>query len=294
MGSMIGGDGYFHGFTTDAQARAASIGAGPSLSLAAASLQVPAFASGMSVELVAICAVTVFSAYFIFGLTGFGSSLLSVPVLSQFVPLAFLLPVCLTLDFAASLQTGWRSTGQPDRQELVWTLPPTLVGTVAGVLLLVYLSERLLLGALGVFTLGYGLYLLSRLRAGGAALAPVSRWWALPAGGAGGLMGSTFGVPGPPYVIYLTRRISDTQVFQATLARVFVAHFFTRIVVFAVAGLYAQPGVWQAIAVLLPLSMAGVWVGMHVQLRLSQPVFFRVIACLLLVIGGALCVRVFA
>jgi len=245
---------------------------------------------GFEVWLVSV--VTVLAAYFIFGLTGFGSSLLSVPVLSHFVPLTFLLPVCLSLDFIASLQTGLTATGKADGRELAWTLPPTLIGTVAGVLLLVYLSQQLLLGALGVFTLGYGLYMLTRIGKP-ERIVPIAQWWALPAGGLGGLMGATFGVPGPPYVIYLTRRLTDRAVFQATLARVFAAHFLTRIIVFAIAGLYAQPGVWTAIGVLLPASVAGVWLGSRVQLRLSQAVFFRVIALLLLVIGGALCLRAF-
>jgi len=245
---------------------------------------------GWSFEFWLVSVVTVLAAYFIFGLAGFGSSLLSVPVLSQFVPLTFLLPVCLSLDFIASLQTGLASTGKAESRELAWTLPPTLIGTVAGVLLLVYLSPHLLLGALGVFTLGYGLYMRARIGKPERAV-PIAQWWALPAGGLGGLMGATFGVPGPPYVIYLTRRLTHKAVFQATLARVFAAHFLTRIIVFAIAGLYAQPGVLTAFGVLLPASVAGVWLGTRVQLRLSQGVFFRVIAMVLLVIGGALCLR---
>ncbi len=245
-------------------------------------------------ELIALGVLTVFAAYFTFGLAGFGSSLLCVPVLSQFLPLTFLLPVCLALDFAASLQTGWRATGAADLRELRWTLPPTLIGTIAGALLLVHLPQQWLLGALGLFTLGYAVYLLGRLRAGQPTLAPASQWWALPAGAAGGLMGSALGVPGPMYVIYLTRRIADKACFQATLARVLVAHFFIRIVVFALAGLYAQPQLWPAIALLLPVSVAGVWLGMHVQLRLPHRLFFQLIALLLLVVGVALCARVFA
>ena len=46
------------------------------------------------------------SAYFIRGITGFGSALISVPLLALSQPLTFAVPLVLALDFTASLVLG--------------------------------------------------------------------------------------------------------------------------------------------------------------------------------------------
>ena len=46
------------------------------------------------------------SAFFIRGITGFGSALISVPLLALSQPLQFAVPLVLALDFTASLVLG--------------------------------------------------------------------------------------------------------------------------------------------------------------------------------------------
>jgi len=241
-------------------------------------------------ELLALALVIVFAAYFVFGATGFGSSLLAVPLLSQLAPLAFVLPLVLALDLVASAQIRAVAPAPPDRGELLRTLLPMAAGTAAGVLLLGAMPEAILLALLGAITLGWGLRMLRP--AGVHAPAPIGRGWAWPAGGAAGLMGAAFGVPGPPYVMYLSRRIFDKSTFHATIASALGLHFLLRTGVFAAAGLYAQPGIVHAIAWLLPASVLGAWTGMRVQREVPATRFFRWVALLLAGIGAALLVRV--
>lgn len=242
-----------------------------------------------SPELLAAALAIVFAAYFVFGFTGFGSSLLAVPLLSQLAPLAFVLPLVLALDLVASAQIRVGAAGCPDRGELLRTFLPMAVGTAAGVLLLVWLPESLLLALLGALTLVWGLRMLHPAAA--LPRAPIARAWALPAGGAAGLMGSAFGVPGPPYVMYLSRRVSDKATFHATIASALGLHFLLRAGVFAAAGLYAQPGVVQAIVWLLPAALVGAWAGLRLQRDVPATRFFRLVALLLAAIGAALLAR---
>ena len=58
----------------------------------------------MADMLLVICVVT--SAYFIRGITGFGSGLISVPLLALSFPLTFAIPLILALDFTASIALG--------------------------------------------------------------------------------------------------------------------------------------------------------------------------------------------
>lgn len=244
----------------------------------------------VSPELVAAALAIVFASYLVFGLTGFGSSLLAVPLLSQLAPLAFVLPLVLALDLVASAQIHVGAAARPDRGELLRTFAPMAAGTAAGVLLLGALPEAVLLALLGVLTLAWGVRMLRPAPA--EPPPPIGRGWALPAGGAAGLMGAAFGVPGPPYVMYLSRRVRDKSTFHATIASALGLHFLLRAVVFAIAGLYAQPGVVQAIAWLLPASVLGAWAGLRLQRGVPASRFFRLVALLLAGIGAALLVRV--
>lgn len=241
-------------------------------------------------ELVAAALAIVFAAYFVFGFTGFGSSLLAVPLLSQLAPLAFVLPLVLALDLVASAQIRAGAAGRPDVGELLRTFAPMALGTAAGVLLLGYLPETMLLGLLGVLTLAWGLRMLRPVAA--LPRPPLARGWALPAGATAGLMGAAFGVPGPPYVMYLSRRLSDKTTFHATIASALGLHFLLRAGVFAAAGLYSQPGVVEAVASLLPASALGAWAGLRMQNRVPAARFFRTVALLLAAIGAALLARV--
>src|SRR3954468_23025703 len=89
-----------------------------------------------------IAATVVAGAYVIFGISAFGAALFTVPILSHFFPLDFVLPMCVLLDVAASLALGVRFSGEADKSELKWMVPACLIGAVLGVTLLVNLPQR--------------------------------------------------------------------------------------------------------------------------------------------------------
>ena len=51
----------------------------------------------------AIAAAVMAGSYVIFGITAFGAALFTVPVLSHFFPLDFVLPMCALIDATAAL-----------------------------------------------------------------------------------------------------------------------------------------------------------------------------------------------
>jgi len=85
-----------------------------------------------------LAAAVVFFAYFLRGVTGFGSALVAVPLLVQMLPLTTVVPFIATLDVVAALVlTG---SGLRGRQvcwsEVWWLLPGSLLGIVVGLQLL--------------------------------------------------------------------------------------------------------------------------------------------------------------
>ena len=97
---------------------------------------------------VVIAALVVGVAYIIFGISAFGAALVTVPVLSHFFPLDFVLPVCVLLDVSAALAIGTRFSREADYRELKWLAPAALIGAVLGVTLLVNLPRQGTLAAL--------------------------------------------------------------------------------------------------------------------------------------------------
>mgnify|MGYP001619021539 FL=1 len=57
----------------------------------------------MNWETLAASVAILLLAYFIRGISGFGSGLIAVPLLAHFLPLQFVVPLVLVLDFSASL-----------------------------------------------------------------------------------------------------------------------------------------------------------------------------------------------
>lgn len=242
----------------------------------------------VSLESLAIAAAIVTCGYFVFGLSGFGSALVTVPVLSHMWPMQFVLPVLAMLDVVAAVSLGVRHHREAERGELVRLIPLAFIGAVIGATLLVNLPRHAALASLGCFVVLYGVY---ALRERGSS-ATVSRNWAYVAGITGGASGAVFGIGGPAYVIYLSRRLGDKGVLRATLATLVVFSVGSRLLIFAVVGLV----IWDVLKValvLLPFVFVGLWGGGHAHLRISRAQFARFISLVLIAMGTSLLVRAF-
>ncbi len=166
----------------------------------------------MADMIMVVCIVT--SAYFIRGITGFGSGLISIPLLALSFPLTFAIPLLLALDFTAAMAIGGLNRKQTEWGEIKVLLPAGIVGGVIGVLALLNLPSTPILIALGAFTMFFGFRNVFGLQPVGQ----IHKGWALPAGLAGGATGALFGVGSPPYVMYLSRRLSDKGQMRATFS----------------------------------------------------------------------------
>ena len=237
-------------------------------------------------DLFAILAVTVVAGYFIFAITGFGAPIVMVPVMTQFLPLPFLLPLAVLLDVGASLIMGVRFQRNADWSELKWMVPTSLAGAVLGVTLLVTLPRKTAITAMGILAIAYGVY--SLIRRG--ELSRVSRLWAPVSGFTGGAMGALFGIGAPPYAIYLSARIHDKAAMRATLSTMVLFSTAIRLTVFAFAGLVLADRL-LAFAVLYPFALAGLWIGNRVHLRMTPSKVLAAISVLLIASGASLLVR---
>jgi hypothetical protein len=240
----------------------------------------------LQAEILIFAPLIVFAAYVVFGVTGFGSTLLAIPLLAHLFPLKFAVPFFVILDCVGAFNMGLRLRADLMRDELKLLMPFMAAGILAGVWLLVQLRPELLLGGLGVFVVFFGAAYVLRSGRG----FPLPRWAAAPIGAFGGATSAVFGIGGPIYVFYLAGRGGGPTEIRATMPVVFMFTTLARIALFIVAGLYS-PAALVAAAALLPVMALGIWTGHHLHLNLSRETVIRVMGALLVVSGVSLIVR---
>jgi len=235
----------------------------------------------------ATLALIAFGGSFIFGITGFGSALLTIPLATHLVPLPFALAMFSLLDLTNAFRIGTENRKAAVRAEWQRLLPTIVLGTVIGMTLLINLPRAAAMVALGTFVLIVAWLNLTR----GAAVGMISQRWALVAGATGGITGTLFGAGGPPYAMYLSRRGLTTAQLRATMGMCSMFSIGLRVTAFTISGLLmsAKPWLW-ALAV-LPASMAGLWVGGKAFRFFSRDVLLRVIGAMLVASGLSLIVR---
>lgn len=236
-----------------------------------------------------VVALVVFAGYLVFGVTGFGASPITIPVLVHVLPLTFVLALAAILDLASGVALGLHTRKQAAARELLTLVPFTLVGLTLGVTLVVSLPRTAALLALGVFVCVYAAYVVVRRDTPRR----LSRAWAAPAGIVGGVVGALFGMGGPPYVLYITGRVAEPAAQRATIAQMVILNVGLRVAAFALAGLLASRPLWMTVALLLPVAWAGVWAGHRVHVRLAPATAARLIGGVLFLTGVTLIARSF-
>lgn len=222
----------------------------------------------------------------VFGITGFGAALITIPLATHLVPLRFALALFVLVDLACALRVGFENPKNAVRAEWTRLVPMIIAGTVVGVTLLVNLPRQAATAALGVFIIAYALYSLSK-----PSLRKIPSSWAWLAGFAGGITSTVFGAGGPPYVIYLSRRGLTQPQFRATLGFATLTSISLRAVAFILTGLLLDARIWLAALAAVPAALVGIEVARRIYVGFSRALLFRVVALVLLASGVSLLLR---
>lgn len=229
-------------------------------------------------------AAVITGAYVVYGLSGFGASIFSVPFLVHLFPLRFVVPMMLVFDLIAGLLLGLHNRQRVDWRELRRLAPFVVLGMVLGVTALVQLPERWLLLLLGSFVSTYASWsLMSR-----PASAVISKRWAAPAGTVGGAFTALYGTGGPVYTLYLARRLSDKTALRASIGVLIFFTAWARLALFAATGLLFQPSLLVLAVCMLPCVGLGYAIGSRLHHALPTQLTTRVLWTLLLAGGVSL------
>jgi uncharacterized protein len=211
----------------------------------------------------------VFGAAIVRGYSGFGFSLLGISALALVLPPAEIIPPIFILEVVASLHLlpgAWRDIHW---RALLWLTLGCLVSTPFGVYALAHVPAAPMTLALAGFVL-----IAAVLLARGHALQSMPGLGAtFAAGAASGLFNGSFGIGGPPVILFFLSSPADVAVGRASLIAFFL---LTDVIALAWQGWNGLLGVstlWRAL-LLLPALAAGVWLGNRGFIH-AEPVAFR-------------------
>lgn len=233
----------------------------------------------MDWHLVAALAVAAFSGV-VFGLTGFGFALVSVPPLLLLYEPATVVTVTIGVSLATSVVLATTARQHTDLRLTALMLPGACAGLVAGAWVLTSVNADVLKGVAGGIIVAYSLLLLANVRPRGGQ----SSGAAVIAGIASGTLATSTGLSGPPIVMLFTAREVAKDAFRGTMATYFVVLNAAGLVVL-IARHAISTSQLVTTAALIPAGFAGALLGNRIARRVT-PSQFRVLTVSLLILTG--------
>jgi hypothetical protein len=212
-------------------------------------------------------------------LTGFGSALVAVPLLSLYLDAKLAVVISTFLSTIVSTPLIF----QVRRQLHIMKVMPLAIGGVVGVPVGVVILKlvdadvlKILVGAVVILASAL-LFLAPRLTFGGR-----NTLSGLVTGALSGLLRASTSMAGPPVVLYTLSHENDIEEFRSTVLGVFLVTGIIALPGLIIADLVSRDAVIAAL-VALPGMAAGLLVGTHLRSRV-QPAFFRTLVLAVLVI----------
>ncbi|MHB2017105.1 MAG: sulfite exporter TauE/SafE family protein [Candidatus Xenobia bacterium] len=216
---------------------------------------------------------------------GFGEALLAVPLLSLFLPVPVATPLAVMVSITIAAVCVLQDWSKIRFRSTLGLLLATLPGIPLGVTLLAAGHPRLVKTLLALLIIGFASWSLRRRPRPEAHEEAMP--WLLACGFLAGVLGGAFGFNGPPLVVYGTRRGWSAPEFRATLQGYFLPASMLGLCGFWSQGL-CTPTVWHDFLLTLPVVLPAIWIGRHLNLRLTGSQFLRYVYALLIATGTAL------
>ncbi len=216
---------------------------------------------------------------------GGGSGGLAVPLMSMFIAppeaAGIMLPILCAMDLFGvhAYRRSW------SRAHLRALLPGALLGIGAGALAFGALpvnAIRLLLGLIAItFTLNNWFTLTARIT---ARMSKPGRVAGAVWGAVAGFTSTLAHAGGPPFAIYMLPQRVDKTLFVGTSVVFFLIVNYVKLVPYAFLGQLNAPNLTTAL-IFAPLAPLGIWLGVWLHNRVSEPAFYNVSYTVLLLTG---------
>lgn len=231
-------------------------------------------------EIYLLLCVVAFGAGFIQGLSGFGSVLLSLPLLALFLDIKTVIPVvalfgeALTIFLLVQLRRHW------DWKKIYPLFYGSIPGIPVGVVLLARTDGQLLQFIIGIVLIVYALYGLLLKQA----VVTMGKFWAYAFGFVAGFLGGAVSAAGPPVIVYTSLQPWTKDQIKVTLQGFFVVSGMIVVTCQAVGGLVTGRVLCYFLAG-LPLLLLGTWAGSLLYGRIGEAAFRRIMLIVMGLLG---------
>lgn len=217
---------------------------------------------------------------FVQGMTGFGSALVAIPLLSLIIDIKAAVPLCI---LNSMIITTYLSFTMRKHLEIKKILPLCLAavpGIILGATALHSVDSRWIRISLGILLVSYSLYsLLSKPRP-----RKLHTLWGWLAGFLSGAIGATFSAGGPPTIIYATLNDWNKDSIKATLSGFFLFNSYLIAVVHAINGL-TTTDVFTSFIISAPFVLLGTVLGAICYGKVAKQKYLQIIFAFLILMG---------
>ena len=214
------------------------------------------------------------------GLTGFGFSILAVPLITLFISPKTAVPILLIYSMIINIVVLYSARKAINLKKIRILLIAGIIAMPLGTHLLVIMNEDLLKIFIGSMILVFGILLLIGFRKQFAN----EKLAMLPVGILSGLLGGSISISGPPIILFLSNQNVDKYTFRGNLAAYFfILNLFT-IPVYYWNGLLTKE-VWNYSLTFLPGLLIGVFVGNILSHKIKDDHFKKLTLILLIIMG---------
>ncbi|HID69521.1 MAG TPA: sulfite exporter TauE/SafE family protein [Desulfobacterales bacterium] len=170
---------------------------------------------------------------FIQGVTGFGSALVAIPLLSLIIDVKGAVPLCILNSLVITTYLSLKMRKHLDAKKIVPLCAAAVPGIIVGSTILKQVSSTIIQICLGILLVAYSIYsLISRPER-----RKLHSIWSYIAGFLSGAIGAAFSAGGPPTIIYATLNDWKKDTIKATLSGFFLFNSYLIATVHAINGL---------------------------------------------------------
>jgi len=217
---------------------------------------------------------------FIQGMTGFGSALVAIPLLSLFLDIKSAVPLCILNSLVITTYLSLTLRKHLDTTKILPLCIAAVPGIIVGSTILEKVSSTIIRIWLGVLLIAYSLYsLFSRPRP-----RKLHKLWSYIAGFSSGAIGAAFSAGGPPTIIYTTLNDWNKDEIKATLSGFFLFNSYLIATVHAVNGLTSIE-IFTYFMISAPFVLLGTVLGSICYGRIPHALYLQIIFAFLTLMG---------
>jgi uncharacterized membrane protein YfcA len=216
----------------------------------------------------------------IFGMTGFGFAMVSVPPLLLLYGPETVVALTIGASLLTSVIVVLGARHELDVRLVLTMLPGACVGLLVGAWILEIVDSAVLKIVAGALVAGYSILLLRGYQPSGMSGVRA----ATIAGTASGVLATSTGLSGPPVVILFTARQLAKDAFRVTISAYFIAINLIGILVLLAGGTVGESEVVTSV-LLTPAAVLGTLIGNRLVRRFTARGFRKLTLALLLLTG---------